>query len=173
MNHLTEEQFAELLAASPRELREAPAGSELASAGAHAASCPECTAELSQLRDSLALFREAGTAYADAHIRRVPAWQPPVRRGFSLQSPYWLAASAAAILAAFVPLQMALRHPEPPTAEQPMQVVHQHTASEEDQALLDDVNRELSESVPSPLAALVDPAGTSTEASQNAKQRTN
>jgi hypothetical protein len=173
MNHLTEQQFAELLAAFPRELDEIPAGSELAAAHIHASECADCAAEFTRMRESLALFREAGTAYAHTHLHRVASWQTPARRSFGFQPAYWAAAAAAALLAAFIPLQMALRHPAPEPDQQPIQTVAQRTPAETDQALLDDVNRELSESVPTPMAALLDPAGSSTEASQNSTQRIN
>lgn len=175
MNHLTELQIAELIAASARELEQAAEGSELASANLHAAECPQCGAEVAALRQSLALFREATAAYAGAHHSGIPAWQPPVR-GFSLgsrfQPAYWTAAAAAALLAIILPLQMALRHSQPPSAQQPVAVASSHPPSDSDQVLLDEVNRELSESVPSPLDALADPANSS-QPSQSATQRTN
>ena len=171
MNHLTEQQFAELLAASPREVDEISAGSELAS-HIHVSECADCAAELTRMRESLALFREASTAYADTHLHPVVSWQTPARRSFGFQPAYWAAAAAAALLAGFIPLQMALRHPAP-KPDQPIQTVAQRTPAETDQALLDDVNRELSESVPTPMAALLDPAGSSTEASPNSTQRIN
>ncbi|HEX3572557.1 MAG TPA: hypothetical protein VHU44_17195 [Acidobacteriaceae bacterium] len=173
MNHLDEQQFAELLSASRRELSEGATGPELAQLQAHACECSECAAELASMRDSLALFREASTAYADAHLNRLPAWRPPARRASMLQSAYWAAAAAAVFLATFVPLQMANRHPVQPPIQVPVVVAPQQAPAETDEALLEDVNRELSESVPSPMAALADPTGTSTNASQNSTQRTN
>jgi hypothetical protein len=173
MNHLDEQQFAELLAVSRRELCEGATGPELAQLQAHACECSECAAELARMRDSLALFREASTAYADAHLNRLPAWQPPARPASMLQPAYWAAVAAAVFLAIFVPLQMANRHPVQPPLQVPVVVAPQQAPAETDEALLEDVNRELSESVPSPMAALADPTGTSTNASQNSTQRTN
>jgi len=167
MNHLNEQLIAELLAASPRELRETP---ELAEAQAHAVACAECAAELTRMQESLALFREASTAYADAHLRRVPAFQPPVRRPF-LQPVYWAAAAAGLLLAAFVPTP--LRHPARPAPQLPVVASPQQAAAESDEALLESVNREVSESVPTPMAALADPTGSNSQASQNSTQRTN
>jgi anti-sigma factor RsiW len=166
MNHLNEEQIAELLSASSRELGELP---ELAEAQAHAAACTECAAELVRMQESLAFFREASTAYADAHVQRVPAFQPPIRRPF-FQPALWATAAAAVLLAAFVPTQ--LRRPVPPI-QQPVNVQPAPPPSESDEALLESVNREVSESVPTPMAALADPTGSASQASQNSTQRTN
>lgn len=164
MNHLNEQQIAELLAASPRDLQEIP---ELAETQAHTLACAECGAELARMQQSLALFREASTAYADAHLRRVPSFQPPVRRRF-LQPVYWAAAATGLLLAAFVPIQ----HPAPPAPQLPVVVSPQQAPAESDEALLESVNREVSESVPTPMAALADPNGSTSQASQNSTQRT-
>jgi hypothetical protein len=170
MTHLNEEQIAELLAASPREFVE---DSDLASLQAHASECAECGAEIARMKESLALFREASAAYAEAHLNRVPAWHPPARRPLMVQSAYWAAAAAAVFLAALVPMQMAFRHRANPSAQPPVVAVTQHAPAETDEALLDSVNRELSESVPTPMQALADPTGGAANSSQNSTQRTN
>jgi len=171
MNHLTDQQLNELLAASPRELQQSDA-LELGLASTHAAQCEECGARFAAMRDSLALFQEATTAYASARQHRVPAWQPPIR-GFSFPPVFWTAAAATALLAIVLPLQMVLRHSQPSAAQQTVAAVSTHPAPDSDQALLDGVSRELSESVPSPLDALADPAGSASQPSQTANQRTN
>lgn len=173
MNHLNENQFAELLAATPRELRESTAESELTALQAHTCECPDCAAELARMREGLESFREASTAHAVAHLNRAPAWQPPARRAFAVQPAYWAAAAAAALVAALIPVQIANHHHSQPPAQQPVAVVQQTTPAESDEALLDSVNRELSESVPTPMAALADPTGSGTQTSQNSSQRTN
>jgi anti-sigma factor RsiW len=173
MNHLNEEQFALLLAATARDLRESAPDSELGAVHAHASQCPECAAELTRMRDCIELFREASTAHADAHLTRLPAWQPPARRSFVLQPGYWAAVAAAALIAALIPLQIGSHHRPQPPAQQPIAVAPQHTPAESDEALLESVNRELSESVPTPMAALVDPTASGTHTSQNSSQRTN
>lgn len=172
MNHLTDQQLNELLAASPRELQQMSGASELALASSHAALCEECGARFASMRDSLALFRDATTAYADARQHRVPAWHLPIR-GFSFPPVFWTAAAAAALLAVVLPLQMVLRHSQPSAAQQTVAAVSPHPASDSDQALLDGVSRELSESVPSPLDALADPVASASQPSQTANQRTN
>ncbi|HKO19574.1 MAG TPA: hypothetical protein VJU82_11885 [Acidobacteriaceae bacterium] len=164
MNHLNEQQIAELLAASPQDLQEIP---ELAELQTHTLACAECGAELTRMQESLALFREASTAYADAHLRRVPSFQAPARRRF-LQPVYWAAAAAGLLLAAFVPI----RHPAPPAPQLPVIASPKQAPAESDEALLESVNREVSESVPTPMAALADPTSSNSQPSQNSTQRT-
>lgn len=166
MNHLNEEQIAELLAASAAELRELP---ELTAAQAHVAACAECAGELARMQQSIALFREASTAYAEANLHRVPVFQPRTRRP-PLQPVYW-AAAAAGLLLAILPMQ--LRKPAQPTTQQPVAATPQQNQFESDEALLESVNREVSESVPTPMAPLADPIGSNSQASQNSTQRTN
>lgn len=160
--HLTEEQFAELLAA-PRSADPANAAAQ-----AHLAECPSCAAELAGVQDSLALFREASTALAEAHLREVPRPALPVRRPVLLPYPAYWAAAAAMLFAAFIPIE---RMRERSTAPKPpvlAQAPATHSA-ESDEALLDDVNREISESVPTPMQALADPA--TATLMQNSDQR--
>jgi hypothetical protein len=147
--HLTEDQFGELLACSPES-----SGSSLVEA--HLLSCEQCAAELAGLRESLSLFRQASTAHADSELRRLPQLKLPVRSTLFpvMQSAYW-AAAAALVLAAFLPMQVLHRR-----ALQPPPVFSAAVAVspvESDEALLDDVNREASASVPDPMQALVDP----------------
>jgi anti-sigma factor RsiW len=170
MTHLNEEQIGELLAASPREFVE---DADLAALQAHTFECAECGAEIARMKESLALFREASAAYAEAHLKRVPASHPPARRVTMLQPAYWAAAAAAVFLAAFVPMQTAFRRPAQPPAQPPVAAVTQHAPAESDEALLESVNRELSESVPTPMEALADPTGSTASSSQNSTQRTN
>ena len=162
--HLTEEQFAELLAAP----RSADAVSTTSAAQAHLAECPTCAAEIASMQESLALFREASTVLAEAHLREIPRPAFPVRRPVLLPYPALWAAAAAMLLAAFIPIE---RMRERSTARE-SPVVAQAPAShnaESDEALLDDVNREISESVPTPMQALADPAATTP--TQNSDQR--
>jgi anti-sigma factor RsiW len=169
MTHLNDEQIAELLAASPRGLA---ADSSLTGIQAHASDCPECSAEIARMKDSLALFREVSTAFADAHLKHVPAWKTPSRRLVMLEPVYWFAAAAALALAAFIPLHTAIRNPAQPMIQVPVAVA-KHATAETDDALLQDVNRDLSESVPTPMEALADPTGSAPQSSQKSTQRTN
>lgn len=174
-DHLTEEQFGELIAASSSTSEPG-----IARAEAHLRGCEQCATELSSLRECLCLFREASTAYANDQLRSVPKVVLPARRRLlffpRLQPAYMAAAAAAIILAALVPLQLLHRHAPHPL---PAAAATVATAPmESDDALLEDVNSEVSASVPSSMQALADPtdsaATTSTgieTSTQNPDQR--
>lgn len=156
--HLTPEEFGELVE-----------GGETASglvAEAHLAHCEQCREELNYLLDGLALFRESASAYAErefARSRHVQTSFVPLHRRFS-GGLVWTAAGLLAIAAA-LPIQLE-RH-----ARQPV-VVTQATASvtqagESDEALLEDISREVSASVPASMQALEDPTGSPSGASSD------
>jgi anti-sigma factor RsiW len=140
--HLTGEQFGELLARSAGSLELPDALAE-----AHLRACERCAAELAALRESLALFREASSAYADRQLRLLPQWRIPVRH-HGLQPAYF--AAAAILLISVIPMQMAHRR-----SQLPKPVVA--AGAESDDALLEDVSSEVSASVPAPMQALDDP----------------
>ena len=106
-------------------------------------------------------------------VRR-PAFPPvPANRAIP-QGLVWLAASVI-LVAGVLPLELRWQRPE----AAPISVAttaSAHTA-ESDEALLEDINRELSASVPAPMQALVDPTGDSDSAqaiepdSQNSTDR--
>jgi anti-sigma factor RsiW len=152
--HLTEEQFGELIAASAKT-----AAADTSPAEAHLRSCEQCAAEIASLRECLSLFREASTAYADRELRRMPQVTLPARRPllFPVLPPaYWVAA-AAIFLAALLPLQTLHRHAVQPATAVAADASSAPVGSESDEALLEDVNREESASVPTPMQALADP----------------
>jgi len=163
--HLTIEQFDELLARTAEAASPATIAAE-----AHLLSCPLCAAELAGLRDSLSLFCQASTAHAEDELSRQPLAALPARRPAlaPVIAPAYWAAAAALILAAFLPLQT-LRH-------RSIQPAHTATAvadspAQSDEALLDDIDREASASVPTPMQALVDPTATSSSSIQTSSQR--
>ncbi|MGA1984132.1 MAG: hypothetical protein ABSG84_16910 [Acidobacteriaceae bacterium] len=151
--HLTEEQFGELLSVSAR-------GPALHNslAEAHVQSCEQCATELASLRECLLLFREASTAYADNELRRMPEVTLPARRRRFLpvvEPGYWVLAAAAVFLVALLPMQVVRQR-----AVQPASAVAASTSSvtaESDEALLEDVDREESASVPAAMQTLADP----------------
>jgi hypothetical protein len=151
--HLTAEQLDELLVC--------PAGaSELTPAEAHLLACEQCAAELASLRESLFLFRQATSTYADRQLRLLPRWRIPLR-AHVLQPAYF--AAAAILLISLVPMQMAhrrdaLHHPAASTMA-PVAVSNgdQARTAESDNALLEDVYTEVSASVPTPMQALDNP----------------
>jgi hypothetical protein len=157
LTHLTEDQFGELLTDSPGPSGSDP-GPNAALAAAHLLSCRQCAAELTTLRESLSLFREATNAYAGNELRRRPQMSLPTRRLLSpaLEPAYW-AAAAAIVLAAFLPMQFLRQHPSQPAPSVVASVADRSAQS--DEALLEDVNREISASVPAPMQALADPTG--------------
>jgi anti-sigma factor RsiW len=157
--HLTGEQFGELLARSANS----PQPSDLL-AETHLRTCEQCSAELASLRESLALFREASTAYADRELRLLPPWRIPVRHHVA-QPAYF--AAAAILLISLIPMQMAHHRSHPPNpaaAVGSVVVAAGDQAAESDDALLEDVSSEASASVPTPMQALDNP-GVATESS--------
>lgn len=156
--HLTEEQFGELIAASAKGAGSAPAE-------AHLRGCGQCAAELASLRECLTLYREASTAYADRELRRIPQVKLPARRPLLfpvLESAYWAAAAAAIFLAALLPMQTLHRRTAQSAPAVAASAANVSAGSESDEALLEDVNREESASVPAAMQALEDPSGTTT-----------
>jgi anti-sigma factor RsiW len=153
-NHLTEDQFGELLS-QPKGVRT----SETTLAEAHLSICEQCADELATLRESVSFFRQASSAYADNELRKLPPLHLPVRPAhvLTLQPTYW-AVAAAIVLAAFLPIQTVRQHPLQPGPAATAAVADRPVQSE-DEALLEGIDTEISASVPSPMQALVDPTG--------------
>jgi len=145
--HLTEEQFGELIAGASAN----PA------AAAHILTCQQCAAELDQLRESLSLFRQASTLHAAGELRRMALAPVPWRGILSPATQRaWLATAAAvAFLVALLPVHQqrraSMQHSSAVAADAP------GLSAESDEALLDDVDRDVSASVPAPMQALADP----------------
>jgi hypothetical protein len=161
--HLTHEQLSDLiLACGPH-----PLSSDFAALDEHLRACPACSEELTRLSRSLTLFRETSTSFARhefAAIHASRAHETVLPAPHSLARPlYWVAAVLA--LAALVPL--GLHHSR---AGQSSPVVSATapaaTTQASDDALLEEINQDLSVGVPSPMRPLDDPAAyTSTSAS--------
>jgi anti-sigma factor RsiW len=166
--HLTDEQFDSLLGRFNQ-----PANTSTALAEAHLLSCESCSAELASLRESISLFREASNAYANDQLMRQPQWILPTRpiRSRAFVPLYWAAATAM-FLTALLPLQTlhrpTARLPQPPTTAA---ALAEHS-TQSDEALLDDVNSEVSATVPTSMQALVDPSAASSEISANLSNST-
>jgi hypothetical protein len=166
-NHLTEEQFGELIAGDAQQIGP--------SAQTHLLTCEKCAAELASLRESLSLFQQATGAYAANELQRLPQVSIPIRPANTpvlapaFEPAYWLA--AAALLAGLLPMQGLHRH-----ALQPARAVASSsygTSNVSDEALLNDVDSEVSASVPASMQALADPAITddSDTSAQTSTQR--
>jgi hypothetical protein len=163
--HLTSDQMSDLLASafSPKD---GNPQIEPSAAEAHLRACAACTAEFTSLREALSLFQEATTAYSDREFARLrkqdrPAFPVlPAHRTYS-HTLFWAAASVV-LMAGLLPLEMRWQRTlsTPPAATA---AASAHTAGatartpESDEALLEDVDRELSASVPAPMQALADP----------------
>lgn len=169
-HHLTEAEFAEIISGPS-----GTAGFTLTASEEHALTCEQCTAELDALRESLDLFREASAAYANAELRRIPAVKLPARRmlPFPLR-PVYLAAAAALVLASVIPMQLLHQRSQKiarQAATANAATSFEHYATESNEALLDDVDRAASASVPDSMQALADPMGDSDLSIRKSNQR--
>jgi len=156
--HLTEDEFDELLT------HPAPVdGSKSEPAQAHMLSCDRCTAEFVTLRESLCLFRDAASTYADDELRRLPRISLPSRRSVSpALEPAWLVAAAAICLAALLPIQLPRQHSLRPQSTVSAAIADNASEAQSDDALLEDVDRDSSALVPAPMQSLADPTASIT-----------
>ncbi len=133
---------------SEREQNEYLMGERTPPAEAHLAACAECRAATARLQTGLALYRESAVSWAAVYTGRRPAPQPR-RRGFVHG---WAAGCAAAGLAAAVALVSVYPHARPaaatPGAAQVMS----------DDALLEQVDQQVSGNVPAAMQPLALPA---------------
>jgi hypothetical protein len=148
VGHLSEDQFGELLARSDAEVQ----------SNSHLLTCDQCAAEFATIRQSLSLFRDASRAYADNELRHLPQVTLPTPGLISpALQPAWFLAAAALMLTALLPMQMRHLqnlHPAAVAASPSAPVI----STESDEALLEDVDRESSASIPSPMQALANPS---------------
>ena len=168
--HLTGEQFGELLARFTEDV-----GPEPTLAEAHLQVCETCSAELASLREAIALFREASDAYAEQELRDIPRWRLPNRRVFShrLVPAYWFVA-AAMFLTILFPLRVMRRHAlgTPSAITATATVSNAASSAQSDEALLEDVNREVSRSVPASMQELDDPTEDATAVNSESSDTT-
>ena len=167
--HLTEAQFGEFLAGLGETDAAASTPTEV-----HLLNCEQCAAELATLRSSLSLFRQAASVYAESELRRLPRMSLPARNLYSpsLMPVYWIAA-AAMLFAALLPIKVLHRRADqltPARASSTAVAAADHSI-QSDEALLEDINRETSLSVPPPMQALADPTASTTTSIQNATEK--
>ena len=187
--HLTRNQLSDVLFedASPPDI--APAdGSTLALSTStnnavheHLSHCLICAGELASLRHTFSSFRDTSIAFASREQLRARlhpvAPADAAQRSFLLQPRYWAAGAAAALLLAVLPLGLqhrqpapqaapAVATPAPATPAQPVQSI------ESDEALLNDINQQLSASVPTAMQPLADPTASAPN-STSLTQRSN
>ncbi len=173
ISHLSHEQLCDIvLARSPH-----PLSSDFAALQEHLSLCPACATELSNLRTSLSIFRDASTSFAQQELlrlrtgNRVESRSVHSLRSTALQPIYWAAAAAALLVAAVLPLSLHRQSPpSPPSA--PASAAPAHT-TESDEALLNDINQTLSASIPSPMQPLADPTASAAATSSTSAQRKN
>lgn len=128
-------------------------------AQAHLRSCPACAAQVAATRASFTRFSEALTSMAQSE-RSQPVRRPVLIDSFASRRPmrrltatFALAASVA-IVAAAVPYG---RIAPPPAVKTPVAAAPPSVQS--DEALLNEIDQQLSASVPAALAPLEDPTG--------------
>jgi hypothetical protein len=161
--HLTHEQLCDIILAQQPH----PLSSDFAALDQHLRACSVCAGELASLRSSLKLFREASSAFArhqfaETHARRTSVL--PLPRTFSGPL-YWIGA-AVLTLAALVPLGIRWSHSD--TASIDSATAKTGPGAESDEALLEEIDQDLSVSVPSPMRPLADPTAGSAKADSGA-----
>jgi hypothetical protein len=158
--HLSSDQFGDLLGRGANEA----ASPEAEWVEAHLLVCQQCSVELAELRQSLSLFCDATSAYANEQMRPLPRLVPVRRAQVRWLIPtYWAVAAAAMLLTALLPMQVLRQRSQPAQSAATASSAIDHSQS--DEALLDDVDREVSASVPTPMQALADPTASSTSTS--------
>lgn len=168
--HLTHEQISDVLLEDASTLELSASAND--AVHEHLSTCLICSGELASLRQAFSSFRDTSIALASRELLRAslhPATpDPAAKRNFFHQPGYWAAGVAAALLLAVLPLGM--HHPQPTRAtpavttqaqQQPARTVQ---SLESDEALLNDINQQLSASVPTSMQPLED---TSTSASNS------
>jgi anti-sigma factor RsiW len=169
--HLTPAQLDALLSPNP--------AARDAAAEAHLLLCPACAAELANLRDSISLFRQASSNHASRELNSLQPLSLPTRSLLfpALQPTHWFAV-AATLLVALLPLQTFRARPIQSAPAEAYSAL-ESAEHQSDAALLDDVDREVSASVPTAMQALADPTQSETADStitlqtQTPDQRTN
>ena len=149
-HHLTPEQLNDLLLA-PGVI---PPNTQVER---HLRACSVCSDELLALRASLASFRSAATSFAHQQSTLAPraAAPAPSSRLLTFRGPLSWAAAAAIVVAAVLPASMRYIRPKPSPA--PVTVAPHTQLS--DEALLEEINQNLSAPVPSAMQPLNDPTG--------------
>jgi anti-sigma factor RsiW len=165
--HLTHEQLCDFVL----DLAPHPLSSDFAALQQHLANCPACTAELATLRSSISLFRDTTTACARQQLAQFHANNTLTPRPHAFFHPIYWATAAAMIVAAAIPLT--LHRPNQPPPAPVATVTTAAPAVQSDEALLDEINQEISAPVPSPMQPLADPTADSTTAQNTASQRIN
>jgi len=173
--HLTHEQLCDLILADSSLQPEGVLRNDFSDSDvvqAHLRACLVCSAELKSLRDSLSNFRDASVSYARQEFAQSYAQRSSIAPPHSyLSQPLYWAAAAVVFVAALFPLSMHRQRSVSPVAATTASASQQTTES--DEALLADIDQEVSADVPSPMAPLADPTAGATSATSLSDQRSN
>jgi hypothetical protein len=164
--HLTHEKLCDMiLARSPH-----PLSSDFASLQRHLSACPSCTAELAALRASLTVFREASTSYSQQQLTHLRADKitSVSKSKVAFQPIYW-AAAAVLCIAAALPITLHRQIPSAPVSS--TSAIKPAAISPSDEALLEEINTEISAPIPSPMQPLADPTANSAPTPSTSFQR--
>jgi hypothetical protein len=143
--HLTSSQMDEMLVEPASPLQ------------AHLLHCESCAAEFNVMQQSLHLFRDATHVYAEQQLLQLPERKLPTQSTYRpwLVPAYW-ATAAAVVMAAIVPLEIAQKRMNAPVAA--VSATSRNSDTQSDVALLEEVDLTLSDSVPTSMRSLADPA---------------
>jgi hypothetical protein len=161
--HLSNDEMVDLLACCSDGEQHSAEVVTNSRADAHLLNCPTCAGEFASLRETLSLFREATVYHAGREFNRIERPQVHIfpTSGAYSQGLLWLAASAI-LMAGILPIEMRWQqalHPSPTVS-----ATASARSGQSDEALLEDINRELSASVPAPMQTLADPTGETADA---------
>jgi anti-sigma factor RsiW len=163
--HLTHEQLCDmLLARSPH-----PLSSDFAALQHHLGACPSCAAELASLRTSLTLFREVSVSYSQHQLAEFCANNAPVAPLKPAVQPIYWAAAAVLCIAATLPIILHRQTPSAPATS--ISATNSANPSPSDEALLEEINQEISAPIPSPMRPLADPTASSATTPSTSSQR--
>jgi hypothetical protein len=167
--HLTHNQLCDLLLASPLQQNDVSASeAQVSEIQDHLRGCYACSAELATLTTSLSGYRETAHAVAQRDFTPLPRTAPaPLLAHHSLLHPVYWAIAATALVVALLPFTTP-RHPSI-VQPQPTRAVAAPVAggAESDAALLEDINKDLSASIPPSMQPLADPIPSSASNTDN------
>lgn len=163
--HLTHDELAAVLVGDASDAAANAASQD------HLCACPACSTELDALRQPLALFSTAASAFAEREYARP---QPAARASYdpSLR-PAWFALAAMALLVLLLPGVVHERRIASASAPQSTSTSEQSPqpfTAESDDALLSEVDQDIAASVPSPMQPLADPTHSSAYAHGSGSQ---
>jgi hypothetical protein len=170
--HLSHQQICDLLFANQCGAADVNLGSEHEAHQQHLDACLICASELSLLQTSVTGFRDVSIALADrALARQTRSNLLSARQSSNFFTPTFFWAATGILFAAVLPIGLLNQNLNPflkPHAVAPIattaSVAPVHTV-ESDEALLEDINQDLSASVPSAMQPLADSATDSSSSS--------